>query len=496
MAANKPESAVGSPQEHIPTCDKHSIRTDIFCEDCDEFICSKCAKTKHKKHNWETLANVACQRRRGLTGYLTGIKEGDIPEIEESKEKISTQKRHNENHFDYDVGILHKHFDEVINRLTEIKRSNEETLKNNLSKTDEHNSCVKSQLAKKQNQIVDTVEFIEKNSGNMSDFNLIDNLKFLKQLQFDIRDIEDPVEYDGGKIFDVLQETLSIDVIADEAESFRYGDKPIRILEVCDEDVGYIQSHTLDYVNQIDTQGMKKRKLMINPFDLCVCKGGEVFFTDNEKKTICQLFPSDSVSVITNTKHLLPLGICPSVDGGLLVTLTTKPPGYILVSDPFPCLVRHLTLTGDLIREYKYTEEGFHLIYPARITQNGNGDICIVNWAFPKGDLVILSSTGQVRSVYLRRNLKEDDNPFFHPMENFDPYDVTCDSYCNILVTDAKNHRIHLLSPSGIFLKFLLTESEVQFPTSLFLYKSKLWVGNTRGLVKVFRCKHMFNLHV
>ncbi|XP_061177732.1 uncharacterized protein LOC133186513 [Saccostrea echinata] len=340
---------------------------------------SACAKTEHKDHNWETLANAASQRRRGLLKYLTEIKEEDIPEIEESIEKISTQKRHNENQFDYDITVLQKYFDEVINRLTEIKSSNEETLKNNLSKTDEHNSCVKFHLDKKRNQLIDTMDFIEKNSGNMSDFNLIDNLKLLKQLQSDIREIKHPVEYDGGKVLDDLQETLLIDVTAVEAGLFQYRDIPIRLLEVWGEDFCYIQSFSLDYFNQINSQGKKKRKFMINPCDICVCKNGEVFFTDNENYTICQLFPSGSVSVIMNTGNLEPLGICQSVDGGLLVALTD----YSDFLMPFTSLIRHMTLTGDVKRELGGSpgcELARLFSFPQRITQNGNSDICVVDW--------------------------------------------------------------------------------------------------------------------
>jgi hypothetical protein len=49
---------------------------------------------------------------------------------------------------------------------------------------------------------------------------------------------------------------------------------------------------------------------------------------------------------------------------------------------------------------------------------------------------------------------------------------------------------IHLLSPDGQFLKFLLTEKEVIKPTALSLYGSTLWVGNDQGSVKLFQYKH------
>jgi hypothetical protein len=90
-------------------------------------------------------------------------------------------------------------------------------------------------------------------------------------------------------------------------------------------------------------------------------------------------------------------------------------------------------------------------------------------------NLVILSSSGCVKSVYHGQNLKK-----------FFPSDVACDSRCNILVADLFNHRIHLLSPDGEFLKYLLTEDEVYAPFALSLYGSTLWVGGCDGAVKLF----------
>lgn len=44
---------LGSPQTQIPMCEKHSMNIDITCEDYDEFICSQCAKSDHKDHDWK-----------------------------------------------------------------------------------------------------------------------------------------------------------------------------------------------------------------------------------------------------------------------------------------------------------------------------------------------------------------------------------------------------------------------------------------------------------
>jgi hypothetical protein len=68
MAESKPEPRLGTPQKHLPMCDKHSELIDIFCEDCDKFICTDCVKTDHKDHNWVTIVKAASQRGDNSSG--------------------------------------------------------------------------------------------------------------------------------------------------------------------------------------------------------------------------------------------------------------------------------------------------------------------------------------------------------------------------------------------------------------------------------------------
>ncbi|XP_062597510.1 uncharacterized protein LOC134258926 [Saccostrea cucullata] len=138
-------------------------------------------------------------------------------------------------------------------------------------------------------------------------------------------------------------------------------------------------------------------------------------------------------------------------------------------------LVKHLTLTGDVIQEYEYQEDGETRLFiaPIRLCQNNNTDTCVVNMTSDDtGEIVIVSLSGHLRSGYRGQNLKE----------NFFPFDLVCDSTCNVLVIDPANSLIHLLSPEGEFLKFLLTEKEVTEPVALSQHKSTLWVETGEGI--------------
>jgi hypothetical protein len=117
------ESEFGTPQEHIPTCDKHSELIDMFCEDCGEFVCTDCVKKDHKDHDWATIVKAASQRRRQLLGFIKTIKEEKVPEIDRKIEKTSAKMTENEKQCDSEIQKLQKHFDETIVRLTKIKTS-------------------------------------------------------------------------------------------------------------------------------------------------------------------------------------------------------------------------------------------------------------------------------------------------------------------------------------------------------------------------------------
>ena len=90
--------------------------------------------------------------------------------------------------------------------------------------------------------------------------------------------------------------------------------------------------------------------------------------------------------MLFSTDPLGPWGICQTKDGGLLVTLEDTETDIYQPKSHSRRLVRHVTLTGDVIHEYviEYQEDGQArlLTSPYIINQNGNNDICVINGKF------------------------------------------------------------------------------------------------------------------
>ncbi|XP_062597750.1 uncharacterized protein LOC134259165 [Saccostrea cucullata] len=222
----------------------------------------------------------------------------------------------------------------------------------------------------------------------MSDHSLLDNVRLWPQKYNEIKKSEWLMDYKKETLHDCLRETMSIELVTDETMSFQYKNNPTRILEAFDEDACYIQAMASEGTHQINTQGARKQSFMLNISDVCVCNDGAVYFTDNENEAICRLSTSGSVSKVFNTYPQIPLGICQSITGDLLVTQI--PSAIKRISRPycsceryycycFPPLLQ-LTLTGEVIHNYKFQDHKQPITYLRRVMQNGNHDICVVNW--------------------------------------------------------------------------------------------------------------------
>ncbi|XP_052706488.1 uncharacterized protein LOC128181946 [Crassostrea angulata] len=494
MAAISSKYPFGSAQEHIPTCEKHDLMIDMTCEDCDEFICSQCAKINHKNHNWKTISTAGIQRRKDLKKTLSKVKEKDLKDMDDKIKKSGKLMEDNRKLCDSEVFKLQKHYDEIVSKLDEIKKNIETKLRENLERKNAEVREKKLDLEKKTKQAIDLVKFLEEKHSTISDYSLIDNLRdlinFVANADNDIEKRGHSVRYRKGDISVGLLESMMgqtfdlNDVTVSETDSFQYGDKSIAFMEAIKEDICFIGALRSDYIKQVNKKNKTGKKLnKSNVNDVCITRNGDLYVTDSVNESIVRLSPSGAVSSEFSTAPLKPLGICQSTGGGLLVVLMDVESEKFKPDFNSRRLVRHVTLTGDVICEYEYLQEyGQPRLFtnPWRVRQNGNTDICVVNkTSKDAGELVILSVSGSLRCRYNGQKL----------VEEFKPTDVVCDSHCNIIVNDIVNSKIHLLSPDGEFMKYLLTENELTRPWSMSLYKSNLWIGNFHGLVKVFQFK-------
>ncbi|XP_078336962.1 uncharacterized protein LOC144626562 [Crassostrea virginica] len=491
MAAKKEEYPLGTPKEHALICEKHDLMPiDVTCEDCEEFICSKCAKEDHKDHNWDTISTAATLSTRGLLKAMTKIEEKDIQQIDEHIQKASQEMEVNKKKYKSEVLKLQKHYDAMVETLDKIKKKQEKIMRDSLERKNVDVSKAKSSLEEKRKKVLQRVKSMKEKASTMTDIILIKTHRELTKListEVDYKQMSDfLLRHEGGDINETMLESMmgqtfdAEQITVTETDSFQCGENPIVVVEATNEDRCLLVNTDFQNVVQLSKSGTKEKQVNVVVCGVCVTDNNELYVSDVKNMSISRLSQSGSVSPVFVTDPLVPLGICQTMDGGLLVTLGDNESDFFQPNSDSRRLMRHVTLTGDVIREYEYHEDGQTRLFtfPDKVTQNGNTDICVINKTREYiGELLILSFSGSVKSVYPKQEHRH----------NFYLTDVVCDSYRNIIVSEEKNSSVHLLSSDGEFIRYLLTENQVNHPDSMSLKKSTLWIGDYQGQVKVFQ---------
>lgn len=481
-----------TPQEHSLMCERHYLMPiDVTCEDCETFLCSTCVKEDHTDHNWQTIHTAATLRTRGLLKFLTKIDENDIQQIDEKIKLASRQLEENKNRCETEVSRIQTQCDAMIEKLIEIKKKHEKTLKAGLESTNSQVIKTKLHLENKKQSILQHVRSLRNNGGTMTDMILLKTLrkltkllstedvdtegKFLFSMRLKSGDIRTHVlESMLGYIFNADQITVT------ETHSFHCGNDSILILEAMYEDKCLLGNLNLNHFELVNKHGRKEKIFRADVADVCVTDNNEIYVTNLLNNSISRLSLSGLVSTIFSTDPFEPMGICQTIDGDLLVTLSGAESDLYDLNFHSRRLLRHVTVNGNIIKDFEYHEDRQTRLFtlPARVEQNGNTDICVINRTSAiKGELVILSVSGFTKSVYRGHVQRLELNAT----------DVACDSHFNIIVGEINSNNIHLLSPDGKFLRYLLTVNHVNQVFSLSLRNSTLWVGENTGLVKVFR---------
>ena len=277
MAANK-EYPFGTPQEHALMCEKHALMPiDVTCEDCEEFICSKCAKEDHKDHDWITISTAATLRTRGLLKAMTKIEEEDIKQIDEKIQEASQHMDENTKRCETEIERIQTHYDAISEKLQKMKQRHEKTLRDSLESKNADVSKVKSSLMERKKKVLQRVKSLKENSGTMTDIILLKTHRELIKLLFaDSNSIEKSeflLRHENGDINEAVLESMmgrTFDVeqiTVTEADSFQWGDETISVLEAVSEDTYFLAHNESLYFDQINKSSKKVKRFSVDVND-------------------------------------------------------------------------------------------------------------------------------------------------------------------------------------------------------------------------------------
>lgn len=199
-------------------------------------------------------------------------------------------------------------------------------------------------------------------------------------------------------------------------------------------------------------------------------------------KTVRTVSP-DNINILFSTKPLIPLCVCKSSNGEILLSLVDNLSNSRSRSSTR--VVQRMTRTGQVTATYQYQEDGRTPLFtkPYRMTLSSQKDLIVADHTSSHtGRLCVLNEDGRLRFIYEGKSGKKD----------FKPNGVCCDTESHILVADSASHAIHILDQDGKLLRHLITKKEgLVYPFSIAIFRDVLWIGGYYGLVKIFKVKHI-----
>ena len=474
-------------QEAMKTCEEHEHKElSCFCKTCKKFICISCGKTTHNCHDWDLIGSVAKERRMETPKMCRKIKKENLPKF---TKKLRGIKKIAEKGRDEDCKKLEEKRTSLINMINRIiderKRKRNEIV-------DEA-----SLMERKLDYLESITISLDSNIGAYNDYYLLEmEQEMLTALQevesYDV-DRAATVKFVSGEINEglvakMIGELQEITMRKDEAEvkveeekTFKEFEKMVHTIVPISDTQAWVDDVSGSKDIKLLSTRNKETKIMTlkTYFDFTALGNGDFIVTNYSKQAIRRVTSAGKESVIVNTKPLHPTHISRTQtdDRDLLVSLRDEGDAFKLQPSSSR-MVQRMTLSGKVLHTYEFREDRITRLFtfPGRTVENGNSDICVVNrTSSDTGELIVLDGDGRVRATYRGQE-----------GSTFDPTSVVCDSNRRIIVSDRKNKSLHLLSPDGTFLRYLLSYMSDR-PFTIALYQNKLWIGFDKGTVKVHK---------
>jgi hypothetical protein len=498
-------------QVFLDTCVAHGDLRDMFCVDCEEKICLICGQQEHSRHDWSRTTKVLDQLKSELKEQCNVVVKERVPMLQTEIQKIKTLRDENEKltdaemekiriRTDFVVNNMQRISNELLNYCQSIKAQNEEKL-------DGKQKEIETYLT----QLEDSLQDIEERSSTTD----LSKLLLLKKTVESVPDKFQVSEQDLSlHLINFMEGKGDNDVLQSALGEIFLTYSQITVTKILEAKKG---TKVIKYISPISStqawirEFRKSENILINiengrtengcvfgetqpdhiPDDFITMENGVQVYTWHAGHSVMKMSPPkvdpnemsvNKVVTLANLSNLFPVGICATAKGKFLVTAmdaTAFSENLFTNRQPKKSVVILLSESGKTKKVYQYEEDGKTklFLYPYRVAENTNGDICVVDrTALESGQLCVLSPSGALRYRYRGQGPHKSD---------FDPRGICCDSAGNILLSDSGNKSIHLLRENGTFLTYLIRSDEV--PWSMSMYLNTLWIGGKTGIVFAYR---------
>ena len=507
-------------------CTKHTTEEmDMYCHVCKKATCTKCISTDHIGHEMDTIAKFSRQLTNNRARFLT-----DLTAIFEPKRRRKTRtfrevKCHNDCVLSNNMKSLeerreqlHQVVDELINKELNICHSHNakffsrifRKLEEKHNKEDRQVEKMLSVFEKTTMTGLDIIEYYEDLRLRVVRMeSCVDTNQFLDRLVYregkinknelermvgammDSSEMQRENEKDmvvsrkGKKLsFErKAKETTIVSRSPEQLSSFHFQDSKVQDICPVSQDEAWITYKDNKNYILISKDGKQRDSVPKEAENagFFVADDRSIINCDYHKQVVQRIDPSGKTTNIMNTSPLRPVTVGKALNGNILVTLVDKWSRSRTADSKRIALM--LTPEGEEIQSYVFDHDGATpaLSFPTRPGQNYNSNICVLNHfaVAPntyKANVCVFYEDGGLKFVYNGQS------------EDFDPEGICFDSLSNIICADFNCNNLQVINSEGEFLRYLLTsESCVNLPRSIALFKSVLWVGSGGGEIRVYR---------
>nr|XP_034324736.1 uncharacterized protein LOC105335664 [Crassostrea gigas]XP_034324737.1 uncharacterized protein LOC105335664 [Crassostrea gigas] len=497
-------------QTVVETCTKHGDLLDMFCVDCEENICITCVQQNHRSHDWNRKNKILDRLKSELADQCHLVRQKEIPSLQTEIQKIKRLKSDNEKEFAEEIEKISSHTEAAVMSLHKLS-------KDLIRHCELFKSVIEENLEEKQKEIETIVFQFECSLKGFEEEIKTSNLSELLQIKKKMISVPHPknlnkeettlqhINFTAGEIKENLLRSIlgkvdqtSRSVTVSKLLDAKIGIKRFKYISPISQTHAWCREFGSSENVLIDiTKGSKEMTCSFGeyqsapiPEDIITLKNGDNIYTWHAGHCVMKISPSKlkdaetvdiKVTKLVDISPLFPVGICASSDNRFLVSAIDTPAikrDSFTKDQPQKSVVILLTEKGKIKKKFQYQNDNKTplFLYPYRIAENTNGDICVIDLSGTNnGHLVVLSSSGQLKFQYRGTGPNQAD---------FDPRGICCDSAGHILLGDCNNRRVHLLNEKGSFLTYLIKTDEELWSMSLF--STTLWIGGENGFVYVY----------
>ncbi|XP_062585847.1 E3 ubiquitin-protein ligase TRIM33-like [Saccostrea cucullata] len=435
---------------------------DVYCEDCQDPVCSMCFAKDHSDHVYSDLEAIYNDTLHKCQKEITEIWKTVIPEAKNNVESIG-KKREN----------VIKEFAEfrvsMKKRAYELKKAVDSILTDDNKKLDEIENSVLNDIEEQQKETESYIKYLEK---IISDYeSKMSSIKYTELRKFLLDNSSATLKMLNKatpKLLILTLGKLNKQEIANQfgeielQSSERFELSPItKVSEVTTQVYAYHLSPSPSWANrfwgsgwsgnliQYDMEGNIRQKI---PNSISYLQGnhtvtseGELLYTDYRKNTVYRVTSDKSINKLIETGSWEPGAIYSSpINGHILVGMGKKSDQKITRYDR----------EGRKLQDIQWDDKGQNLYQSVNfIVENNNSDICVSDVCARK--VVVVTASGEYRFSYSGH----------HSQSGFRPYGICTDVLGHILVCNGYMYQscnencssVHLLDIDGHFLSFLLT---------------------------------------